>query len=174
MKQPADDPTLRAGEAAEVLGVGVQTLHFYERERLIPPPPRTASGYRLYTPELIDRLQFIRKAQALGLSLDQVREILDLVDHGATPCARVRAALVEQLEEIDRRIEELQRFREELVAVTKQAATLAGRESRGHVCPIVERAPMLHPIGRARVQTLTNWTRNRLRSGRPISAFRGS
>lgn len=152
MKRPSGDSTLRAGEVAQALGVGVQTLHFYERERLIPPPPRTESGYRLYTPELIDRLHFIRKAQTLGLSLDQVREVLELVDHGATPCGRVRAALAEQLEEIDRRIHELQRFREELVAVTKHAAALGGRDSRGHVCPIVERAQTVHPINRARMR----------------------
>jgi MerR family copper efflux transcriptional regulator len=149
MKQDDRAGPLLAGQAARLLDVGIQTLYFYEREGLIPPAPRTPAGYRLYTPELIDRVRFIRQAQALGLSLDQVREVLELVDHGATPCARVRAALDEQLEEIDQRIAELQRFRAELVAVTRQAAELSGRGTRAHVCPIVERANTLHPIRRA-------------------------
>jgi MerR family copper efflux transcriptional regulator len=149
MKKDNRKETLLASQAARLLDVGVQTLYFYERERLIPPAPRTPAGYRLYTSELIDRVRFIRQAQALGLTLDQVRDVLDLVDHGATPCARVRAALDEQLEEIDRRIAELQQFRAELVTVTKQAAELAGRGTRAHACPIVERANTLHPIRRA-------------------------
>ncbi len=80
--------SMLAGEAAKELGVGIQTLHFYEGQGLIPRPPRTASGYRHYTPEIIERVRFIRKAQALGFSLDEVKEILGLAKRG-----RVRAGV---------------------------------------------------------------------------------
>jgi len=77
----------RAGEVAKELGIGVQTLHFYEREGLIPPPARSDSGYRLYSRELVDRVVFIRKAQALGLPLQEIKDVLTLVEHGACRAA---------------------------------------------------------------------------------------
>ncbi len=105
---------MRAGQAAKELGVGVQTLHFYEEQGMIPRPPRTESGYRLYTPEIIERVRFIRKAQALGFSLDEIKEILGLAKRGASPCGTVQRALAEKLREVDRRLEDLRGFRAEL------------------------------------------------------------
>ena len=72
MKAKAASPGgMLAGQVAKRLGIGPQTLHYYERERLISTPQRTAAGYRVYTPELVDQLAFIRKAQALGLPLSR-------------------------------------------------------------------------------------------------------
>jgi len=132
-----------AGEAAKALEVGIQTLHFYERERLIPPPPRSESGYRIYTPEIIERVVFIRKAQALGFSLDEVKEIFGLVRSGSSPCVRVQASLAEKLREVDRRLEELRSFRSELAALVAQAVELSKHEAEAGVCSIVEEAPAL-------------------------------
>lgn len=132
-----------AGEAAEAVGVGVQTLHFYERQGLIPRPPRSESGYRLYTPEIVARVRFIRKAQALGFSLDEIKEILGLATKGASPCGRVQARLAEKLGEVDRRLEELRGFRAELAALIAQAAELSTHEAEAQVCSIVEEAPPL-------------------------------
>jgi MerR family mercuric resistance operon transcriptional regulator len=103
-----------AGEVAKSLGVGIQTLYYYEREGLIPEPPRTNSGYRLYPPELVERVRFIRKAQALGLPLSEIREILYLAGQGTSPCGRVRNALAEKLREVDARLRELRSFRNEM------------------------------------------------------------
>jgi len=58
-----------AGEAAKVLGVGIRTLHFYEQQGLIPHPPRSEGGYRIYTPEIVERVRFIRKARRRSASL---------------------------------------------------------------------------------------------------------
>ena len=69
-----------AGDVARVLGVGVQTLHYYEREGLVPRAQRSESGYRIYTPQLVERIRLIRKAKALGLPLDKVRDILRLTE----------------------------------------------------------------------------------------------
>jgi DNA-binding transcriptional MerR regulator len=136
---------LRAGQAAAELGVGVQTLHYYEREGLIPEPPRTDSGYRLYSPELIERVRFIRKAQALGLPLSEIREILSLARQGASPCGRVQSVLAEKLREVDARLRELQSFRDELAALVRQAPDLSAHADRAQLCAIVEEALPLPP-----------------------------
>ncbi|HEY0950532.1 heavy metal-responsive transcriptional regulator [Nocardioides sp.] len=132
---------LLAGDVAKALGVGVQTLHYYEREGLIPPPPRSESGYRLYTPELVDRVRFIRKAQALGLPLDEVRRILRLAEEGSSPCGRVQTALAAKLADVDRRLAELQTFRDELATLVARSSDLAAQGDGAQVCAIVEDAP---------------------------------
>lgn len=132
-----------ASEAARAAGVGIQTLHFYERERLIPSPPRSESGYRLYTPETIERVRFIRKAQALGFSLVEIKEILSFATNGMQPCGHVQRALAEKLREVDRRLEELRSFRSELAALVAQAAELSGRHAHSPLCPIIKEASPL-------------------------------
>lgn len=134
---------MMVGEAAEAAGVGVQTLHFYEQQGLIPPSPRTDSGYRLYAPETVERVRFIRKAQALGFSLDEVKEIFGLVRQGSSPCGRVQTKLAEKLNEVDRRLEELRGFRAELASLVAQAAELSMHEAEAGVCSIVEEAKPL-------------------------------
>jgi DNA-binding transcriptional MerR regulator len=129
-----------AGEAAKELSVGVQTLHFYEQEGLIPHPPRSESGYRLYTPETIERVRFIRKAQALGFSLDEIKEILGLVKKGASPCGTVQSVLAEKLREVDRRLEQLRDFRSDLAALIERAPKLSVYEAAAQICSIVEEA----------------------------------
>jgi len=136
-------PAMRAGEAAKLLGVGVQTLHYYEEHHLIPHPPRLQSGYRLYTPEIIKRVQFIRKAQTLGFSLEEIKEILGLAKRGTSPCGTVQRALAEKLLEVDRRLKELRSFRAELARLIKNAPKLSEHEAEAQVCSIVEEAPPL-------------------------------
>ena len=131
---------LRAGKAAGQLGVGVQTLHYYEREGLIPAPPRSDAGYRLFPPDLMERLRFIRRAQALGLSLAGIKEMLDLAEIGESPCGRVQAALAERLAEVDRRLEQLTLFRRQLADLVENAPKLREDASRGRICAIVEGA----------------------------------
>jgi DNA-binding transcriptional MerR regulator len=130
-----------AGDVAKSLGVGVQTLHYYEREGLIPPPPRSASGYRTYTPELVDRIGFVRKAQALGLPLAEIRDVLRLADGGGCPCGHVQRALADKLREVDARLRELQSFRDELARLVRRAPQLSARAAGAKVCAIVEDAP---------------------------------
>ncbi len=129
-----------AGNVARSLGVGVQTLHYYEREGLIPAPPRSDAGYRLYTSELVERVRFIRKAQALGLSLEEIREILHLSEIGTSPCGRVQRALEDKLREVDRRLRELRGFRRDLAALIARGAEVGVAEGRSSVCAIVEGA----------------------------------
>lgn len=140
---------MQAGQAAKVLGVGIQTLHFYENEGIIPHPPRSRSGYRLYTPEIMERVRFIRKAQAIGFSLNEIKEIIALAQKGTSPCGRVQAALAGKLNEVDRRLKELGDFRNELAALIEQAVELSTHKGQAQVCSIVEEAlPLsINPIG---------------------------
>jgi DNA-binding transcriptional MerR regulator len=143
-----------AGDVAKALGVGVQTLHYYEREGLIPPPARSKSGYRLFTPDLVERVAFIRKAQTLGLPLAEIRDILSLAEQGASPCGRVQRSLAAKLAEVDRRLEELQAFRRDLAGLIDRSGELSQRRGAAQLCAIVEDAPAITsqfvtpPLGR--------------------------
>lgn len=130
----------RAGEVARELGIGVQTLHYYEREGLIPAPERTGAGYRLYSQELVGRVRFIRKAQALGLPLQEIGEVLSLAGRGASPCGRVQVALAEKLREVDERLRELQSFRDDLARLIQEAPGLGSTVGGAGVCAIVEQS----------------------------------
>lgn len=130
-----------AGDVAKQLGIGVQTLHYYEREGLIPRPPRTEGGYRVYSAELVERVSFIRKAQALGLPLDEIKEVLRLAAHGACPCGRVQRVLEEKLAEIDHRLRELRSFRRDLAALVERSGEFRAHSDDARICAIVEEAP---------------------------------
>lgn len=158
------DAGMLAGDVAKALGIGVQTLHYYEREGLIPAPARSESGYRLFTPELVERVGFIRKAQALGLPLAEIRDILSLAEAGASPCGRVQRALAEKLAEVDRRLAELRAFRAELAALVTRSNDIVERGARANVCVIVEDAtPPMAPV---------SLTKHPLRAGRTERAPR--
>ena len=135
---------LRAGQAATELGVGVQTLHYYEREGLISPPPRSEAGYRLYPPELLERLRFIRRAQALGLSLAEIKQTLKLAAIGKSPCGRVQNALAERLREVDRRLEELTAFRSQLALLAAGLVAWTGSPWPDRVVALVIAGLFLH------------------------------
>lgn len=98
---------MRIGELAVSAGLPSQTIRFYEREGLLPPPSRTANGYRVYDGAALDRLGFIRAGQAAGLSLAEIRSILDLRDDGQVPCAHVTSLLAARLDELRTRQREL-------------------------------------------------------------------
>ena len=77
---------MRIGELANVVGLSPDTIRYYERVDLLPPPARTPSGYRIYSTQAVDRLRFIQGAQRLGLKLDDIRDLLSVRDTGACPC----------------------------------------------------------------------------------------
>ena len=152
---------LLAGAVAKSLDIGVQTLHFYEREGLIPEPPRSESGYRLYTPEIVERVRFIRKAQALGLLLDEIKQVLELVAQGSSPCGRVQNSLAEKLADVDRRLQKLHSFRDELARLTEEATSAKVGDGAARICSIVETA-----MPKAASESSRDRIRVALRSGR--------
>src|SRR5216683_3922576 len=138
---------LKAGELAERAGVGVQTLHYYERVGLLPKPVRSASNYRLYQSDALRRVQFIKKAQSLGFTLEEIKEILSLHEQGRAPCRCVADVGKKHLQELDARIAALQEFRRALAAVVPkwEKETSRQRKCAGEFCDLIERLPENRP-----------------------------
>lgn len=102
---------MRIGELAAATGTTTKTLRFYEDAGLLQPEGRTATGYRQYGQNAIDRLNFIRRGRAAGLTLAQIREVLDVRDQGRTPCRHVEDLLATRLAALDAQIADLQELR---------------------------------------------------------------
>jgi DNA-binding transcriptional MerR regulator len=113
---------MRIGELAAASGVTAKTVRFYEQTGLLPEPPRTAGGYRDYPPEAAQRLGFIRDARGAGLSLAEIRSVLELRDGGQAPCEHVTDLIGAHLAEIERRMAELVATRTALSALAQRAA----------------------------------------------------
>jgi DNA-binding transcriptional MerR regulator len=105
---------LKIGEVSKLTGIGIEALRFYERSGLLGQPRRTTSGYRLYEPAVVDRLAFIKRAQVLGFTLDEIKQIIAEKLAGRSPCEEVREIVRHRLEEIDARLKEMKRYRKDL------------------------------------------------------------
>lgn len=109
------------GQVAEQTGVTTKALRFYERKGLVPEPERTAGGYRSYDSSIVDRVAFIKDAQAAGFTLAQVGEILAIRDAGEVPCGHVVTLVRERLALVEQRLRELQAIRVELRRIEARA-----------------------------------------------------
>jgi DNA-binding transcriptional MerR regulator len=127
---------MRIGELATKTGVTAKTIRFWESTGLLADPTRTPSGYRDYEPEVVDRLEFIRHAQAGGLTLAQIREILEISDSGDAPCEHVGQVVADRLTEVETRIAELTDTRRHLQTLAHRAAVQDPTDCRGY-CTIV-------------------------------------
>lgn len=130
----AIDPSLTVSRLAHAAKVGIPTLRFYDRSGLLPKPVRSASNYRLYPSESVRRIRFIRRAQQLGFSLSEVKELLNLRLSDRTSCAHVRKRAEAKIADIQERIRSLKRMGQ---ALTKLAAGCKHRRSK-QPCPILE------------------------------------
>ncbi len=115
---------MRIGELAEQAGISTKTIRYYEQVGILAPPARTPSGYRAYDEVALGRLGFVRAAQAVGLSLGEIRQVIAFRDNGQAPCAHVTDLLQRHAAELDARIRELQQLRGELRQLAERAATL--------------------------------------------------
>lgn len=98
---------LRA-QLARKTGCNLETIRYYEKVGLLPEPPRSANGYRVYPSEMVQRLQFILRARDLGFTLDEIRSLLALIDREEQTCAEVERRAKDHLAQIRQRIRELQ------------------------------------------------------------------
>ncbi len=127
------------GQVAKGAGVSVQAVRYYERLGLLPPTHRTPAGYRIYGPESVDRLRFIRQAQSLGFSLDEIKEILRLRYEGQSPCTCVSRLLRQKLERIEHEIRELVRFRHDLRKTLERSKKLPHLpHTASSICPLIQ------------------------------------
>ena len=114
---------LAIGVLSERTGVNIETVRYYEKIGLVPPPARTEGGHRAYEDAHVARLTFIRRARELGFTLDEVRSLLKLVDGGhAYRCADVRAVTVEHLDDVRRKIRDLKRLERTLSGIVTRCA----------------------------------------------------
>ena len=125
--------SLRISQLAEQAGVGIDTVRYYERSGLLPEPPRRPSGYREYPPQSLQRLRFIRRAKALGFSLEQIAGLLELSDQRGDVEAVKRLAQ-QRLGEVEAKLLELQRIRDGLRGLVKACPGLGATEQ----CPILQ------------------------------------
>ena len=134
--------TLTTGELARQGGVNLESIRFYERERLLPKPPRTAGGYRMFTPDDVRRVRFVKRAQELGFSLREIKELLALRFEPDTSCADVRKRAQSKLSDIDQKISDLKRMRKILDLLTTACP------GRGTIngCPILESLDSPNPL----------------------------
>ena len=135
--------SMKIGEVSQESGVGVEALRFYERSGLLGRPARSQSGYRLYDEGVLERLAFIRKAQFLGFSLDEIRHIISDAEKGASPCDNVRGIVRRRLAEVSERIKELQRHHRELTRTLEEWDEV-GR-APGNICGLIETTEMQNP-----------------------------
>jgi MerR family mercuric resistance operon transcriptional regulator len=111
---------LTRGALAAETGCNIETIRYYEQVGLLPPPPRSEGGHRLYGPDLVNRLHFIRRSRDLGFTLEEIRELLSLVDCGNYTCAQVEGIALAHVEEIRRKIADLNRLKRTLEAMAAQ------------------------------------------------------
>ena len=112
--------SLKVGEVAEQAGVRLHTIHYYERRGLLPKPPRTSSNYRAFSPDAVRRIRFIKQAQQLGFTLDEIKDLLSLRARPQTRCAEVYRRTEAKLVDIDERIDALRALREALAGLLAQ------------------------------------------------------
>lgn len=111
---------LKIGEIARRAGVGVETLRFYERSGLLNRPARSEGGYRLYDARALKTLEFIKRAQSLGFTLEEIKRIIAESRAGQKPCAEVRETVRRRLAELDEQMAQIRRYRNALAATLKQ------------------------------------------------------
>lgn len=131
---------MRIGDVAERAGLTAKTIRFYENEGLLPPPERTPSGYRDYGSDVLERLTFIRDAQTGGLTLRQIKQVLEIRDGGQPPCEHVGSLIDERLSEVERRIVELEQTRSRLRELARRTAALDPANCHGY-CQIITDRP---------------------------------
>jgi Cu(I)-responsive transcriptional regulator len=121
------------GTLSKLTGVNIETIRYYERIGLLPKPARTSGNYRVYGDGHVRRLTFVRRARDLGFPIEAVRSMLDLADQPNRPCDEVDDLVVAQLHEVERKIADLQRLRNELDRLAHQC-----RGGRVSECRIIE------------------------------------
>lgn len=128
--------SLRIGELAAEFHLNPKTLRYYEEIGLLPPARRSASGYRHYDDRDRGRLRFIAQAKAVGLTLEEIKGILEVRERGEQPCTHVTQLVDDKLADVERQLRTLTAFREELLALRDAAQHSKG--CSGEVCGLIE------------------------------------
>ena len=129
-----DITTFKIGEVARRAKVNKETVRYYEKRNLIPKPDRRRSGYRIFTQRHIDQIKFIKRAQELGFTLSEIKELLELRIDEDTTCSEIKSEAQEKYQDVVEKIEDLQRIKNTLVDLIDSCA---GEGPKGD-CPILK------------------------------------
>jgi DNA-binding transcriptional MerR regulator len=135
---------MHIGRVAKKIGLTPDTIRLYERNALLPRPPRSAGGFRQYADKDVETLEFIRQVQGLGFTLKQVRELLELRGLAKQPCAPVRRRLEQKLKDVRSKLADLQKLEQQLGA----ALHACGNKQRGRTarCPLLSKPDPQKPV----------------------------
>ena len=142
----AKSKSLTRGRLALRTGCNIETIRYYERVGLLPPPPRSAGGHRLYGEGLVRRLNFVRRSRDLGFSIEEIRELLRLVDGGTYTCREVEKLARDHVREIRRKIADLRKLERVFETMAAQCSGDAVPD-----CPIID--ALFDPDGPSRLAT---------------------
>jgi DNA-binding transcriptional MerR regulator len=154
----ANDKSLRSGELARLTGLSPDTIRYYERKGILPESPRTASGYRIYGRDAIDRVRLVQRALQLGFTLAELSEILQMHDGGGVPCHRVLNMTEEKICSLEQQIEELRRTQRYMRQLVRQ-----WRVKLAHTTP-GSKAMLLHSLAdkpASRAKSVDNFKRRK-------------
>ena len=133
-----ENRALRIGEVARRTGISPDTLRHYERHGLIPKPKRTAVGYRMFSPDVIDRVRLIRSALSVGFTIRELSRIFRIRDRGGVPCAEVRALAAVKLDQLEKRIAEMHELRVKLRSLMKTWDGMLSNVPAGHQARLLD------------------------------------
>lgn len=122
------------GKLASEAGVGIETIRYYEKKRVLPEPTRLPSGYRQYSYQTVQRIRFIKRAQSLGFTLKEISQLLSIADGETIDCEEVRGIALRKLSEIDGKLNHLRRLKEVLSDLAEKCA----EKDNIKECPIIE------------------------------------
>lgn len=140
---------MRIGELGKKTSLNPKTIRYYEGIGLLPPPPRTSAGYRQYSEQDLERLGFIRSAQALGIALQEIKEVLGFRDRGTCPCPYVLQLIDAKVRETESRIRGLRMLADDLKRLKKAAAAIppAKLAAKARFCHVIENQALLQRAG---------------------------
>jgi DNA-binding transcriptional MerR regulator len=122
---------LRIGALARASGYSDKALRYYEQIGLLRPNAHTSAGYRVYAHDAVERLRFVKNAQSLGLSLNDIQQILDITDSGRVPCEHMLSVVDRELAQIAAQLHRLQALRGELSGLRKKLSLEISRGTTG-------------------------------------------
>lgn len=137
MSDHESESGIKRGELARATGCNIETIRYYEKTGMLPDPPRTSAGYRIYSRDHVTRLRFIMRARQLGFAMDDIRGLLGLGDRAEPTCAEVKARTERHLEDVRTKITDLKRIE---AVLSETAARCSGAE--------VPKCPVLDTLGR--------------------------
>jgi DNA-binding transcriptional MerR regulator len=128
---------MQIGQVAQSTGLSIDTIRFYEKQGLVHAPPRSSGGYRVYDERDVERFRFVGRAQSLGFSLQEIRELLVIESREGDGCSHVHELIATKIDQVKEKIVELRRIESRLTKAQKQCSA-ALMKSCSAQCPVLE------------------------------------